>query len=75
MNEPLIMLRESEDGHSVRRFVDGEAPDGGGAARQEARRIGFLAQGLAQRARFRAAQLGHAAAALTKAGLSLARKR
>lgn len=75
MNEPLIILRESENGHHVRRFVDGDAPHGGGAARHEGRGAGFLAQDLAQRAWFLTAELGHAVAALTKAGLKLARRR
>ncbi len=73
MNEPLIILDESEDGHPVRRFADGDAPHGGGAARHHGRGNGFLPQDLAQRAWPRAVELGHAAAALTKA--KLARRR
>jgi hypothetical protein len=75
MNEPLIILHESEDGHPVRHFVDGDASRSGGAARHDSRGIGVLAQDVAQRAWFLAAELGPAAAALTKAGLKRALRR
>ena len=74
MNEPLIILRVRPEGHPVRHFVDAEAPPGGGAARHE-RRGAKIVQDLAQRARRRTTELGHAAAALAAAGLELARRR
>ena len=75
MNEPLIILCEHEDGHPVRRFVDGDAPRGGGAARHEGRPDRLLTQTLGQPAILRAAELGHVFAALIKAGLRLALRR
>ena len=75
MNEPMIILCDKEDGHPVRRFVDGDASHGGGAARQDGRGTRFLAPHLAQRALHRIADFGQAAAALTMAGFRLARRR
>jgi len=75
MNEPLIILCESESGQPVRRFMDGDAEHGGGAARHEGRGAGSRAQDQAQRAWYLAAKLGQAVAALTKAGLKRPRRR
>jgi hypothetical protein len=75
MNEPLITLSQNGGGDPVRRFVDGDAPHGGGAARPKSPVVSVLAQNPAQRALLGAAELGRAAAALTKAGLGLARRR
>ena len=75
MNEPLIALRENEHGHPLRHFVDGDAPRPGGAARHGGGGTGSPTRDLMQRVLSRAAELGYAAAALTKAGLKLARRR
>ena len=75
MNEPLISVEESAHGYPVRRFVDGDAANGGGAAGREGRADRFSPRDLAQHAWFRTVALGHAASALTKAGLKLARRR
>lgn len=75
MNEPLIILRESEDRHPVRHFVDGDTQREGGAARPNSRGHGVTVRDFAQRVRCRAAEFGRAAAALAGAGLELARRR
>ena len=75
MNEPLITLCDKEDGQPIRRFAEGEAPHGGGAARPSLRDECPLARDLAQRTLSKAAEFGHAAAVWAKAGLSLARRR
>lgn len=74
MNEPLIILCD-EDGQPVRRFVDGDASPGAGAARHLSSGTGFPAPDMTQAALRLTAALGLAAAALTKVGLRLARRR
>ncbi len=75
MNEPLITLCENGGGDPVRRFVDGDAPHCGGAARPGSPVVSMRAHGPAQRGLLGVAELGRVAAALGKAGLRLARWR
>ena len=75
MNEPLITLRETHDGHAVRRFADADAPHGGAVLEQPGLQRDLFFKDLVEHVRAPVTQLGHAAATLARVGLKLVARR